>query len=390
MRSNGSITRRGKSSWRLKFDLGRDPITGKRLTRFMTVRGKRQDAQRELTRVLNAFHDGTLVEPSRVTVAQYMRSWLDNAHQLSPKTAERFKQLIEQQIIPHLGGIALQKLKPIQVANWHSTILKGGGKDGRPLSAATVRQAQRILHLAFAHAVKTEVLARNVASGIKPPKVEKKEIECLKGEQMGLILTALSDHPLYPIVVLALGTGMRRGELLALRWCDIDFESGSVKVERSIEQTKAGLRFKLPKTAYGRRTISLPASAIEALKAHRKQQLEQRLALGQGRPPQDALVFCNIDGAPLSPVRVSGSWRDVVKARKLPTVSFHALRHSHASTLIASGVDVVTVSRRLGHASPVVTLSVYAHLVRNNDQAVTDAIDAALRTTTEQGKVGDR
>jgi integrase len=203
----GNITRRGKSSWRLKFDLGLDSVTGKRSTRFVTVRGKRQDAQRELARLLDEVHKGTLIEPSKTTVAEYVRAWLDGAHGLTPKTLERYRQLAEQQIIPHLGAVPLQKLRPAQVQHWHGILRRAGGKDGRPLSARTVGHAHRVLHRALQRAVESETLSRNVASVIRPPKPEAREIETLNAEQMASVLTGISDHPLYSIVVLALRQG---------------------------------------------------------------------------------------------------------------------------------------------------------------------------------------
>src|SRR5680860_506145 len=134
----GNITRRGKSSWRLKFETGVDPLTGRRQTRYVTVRGKRQAAERELTRLLGEADRGMLVETSAVTVAECITAWLDGANGLSPKTAERYRQLAVQQIIPHLGAVELQKLKPSQVQDWHGMIMRGGGKGGRPLCARTV------------------------------------------------------------------------------------------------------------------------------------------------------------------------------------------------------------------------------------------------------------
>jgi integrase len=380
----GNISRRGKQSWRLKFDVETDPVTGERQTRFVTVRGKRQDAERELTRLLTATDAGTLVEPSRITVAEALRTWLGNAHSLAGKTAERYQQLAEQQIIPHLGAIALQKLRPAQIADWHQRLLAAGGKDGRPLSSSTVTQAHRVLHRLLALALKGETVARNVASVITPPKIEAEEIGCLAADQIGLVLAALANHWLYPIVALALASGSRRGELLALRWNDIDLSGATLRVERSLEETKNGLRFKVPKTKYGRRTITLPPNAIETLRAHRRRQLELRMALGLGKPDTDALVFCTPDGAPMAPSRVSGAWRDVVAAKKLPRVSFHSLRHAHASALIARGTDVVTVSRRLGHGSPVVTLSVYSHIFEKGDGGAAAAIEAAMQTDKER------
>ena len=257
----GTITRRGKSSWRLKFDIGND-ASGKRQIRYETVRGKRQDAERELSRLLHSFHRGTSVEPSKMTVADYIRGWLDAAN-LAPKTIERYRQLAEQQIIPHLGATTLQKLRPAQIQDWHSTLLRSGGKGGRPLSARTVGHAHRVLHCALSRAATAEIVSRNVASAMRPPKVECAEVDILSAQDMSDVLTKIADHAMYPIVALALGTGLRRGELLALSWGDIDLEGATLRVERSIEETKAGLRLKAPKTKNGRRTISLPASTVE-------------------------------------------------------------------------------------------------------------------------------
>lgn len=205
-------------------------------------------------------------------------------------------------------------------------------------------------------------------------------MESLTGEQMVTLLNGLQDHWLYPIAALALGSGMRRGEILGLQWTDVDLDGATVRVERSVEETNDGLRFKEPKTSYGNRLVSLPATSVDALKAHWRKQSELRLALGQGRHSPDSLVFCKIDGSPMSPDNLSRDWRAVTDLRKLPRVRFHDLRHAHASALIASGQDVLSVSRRLGHGSPVITLSVYAHQFHKTDDAAAAAIEAALRT----------
>lgn len=171
----GTIIRRGKSSWRLKFDIGHD-ASGNRQIRYLTVRGKRQDAERELSKQLNSFHQGTSVEPSKITVADYMRGHLDRLI-VSPKTLERYRELTEQQIIPHLGAFVLQKLRPAHVEEWHSILLQRGGKNSKPLSARTVGHAHRVLHGALVKATATETVSRNVASFIHPPKIETEEVE---------------------------------------------------------------------------------------------------------------------------------------------------------------------------------------------------------------------
>jgi integrase len=374
----GSITRRGEHSWRIKFEAGRDPKTGKRLTHFVTVKGTKRDAQAELTRRLASLDAGTHVEPSKAPLATYLRQWIDG-HAVSPKTVERYRQLIEQQVIPHLGALPLQGLRVAHVTNWHATLLKAGGKDGGSLSPQTVQHAHRVLSKALADACKREVLARNVASIATPPKVTAEEMTILNPDQVKAMITAMKTSPIYPHVVTLLATGMRRGELMGLQWSDIDLDGGKVRIARSLEKTKAqGLRLKTPKTKHGARTISLPAIAVVALQDRRKAQLETRVALGAGRLADDAFVFGAPEGRPRDPDWLSLSWRRVVAARKLPRVSLHALRHSHASALIASGADPVTVSRRLGHGSPAITMSVYAHLFGRNDEAAANAIDAAM------------
>jgi integrase len=161
---------------------------------------------------------------------------------------------------------------------------------------------------------------------------------------------------------------MRRGELLALRWSEVDLYGATVKVSHALEESDRGLRFKPPKTKYGRRAIPLPQTAVDVLRAHKVRQLECRIALGQGKSEPDALVFSTLQGDPLSRDDLSRDWWRLTVTLKLPRVSFHSLRHSHASALIASGLDVLTISRRLGHGSPVVTLGVYGHMFRDKDR----------------------
>ncbi|SJM33127.1 tyrosine-type recombinase/integrase [Mesorhizobium delmotii] len=393
----GNITRRGKASWRLKFDLGTDPVTGKRLTEFVTVRGTKKEAEAQLSKRLNQIDGGNYVANSKETVAEHVRNWLSAKADLAATTRERFEKLVENQIVPKIGSLILQQLRPAQVTAWHNILRKEGGKEGGPLSPATVRQAHRVLHMALASAFEDEKIARNVASGRKLPRAESADIQILQHGQIAPLLEALQGHWLSPIATVAVGTGMRQGEIMGLRWADIDLDKGALRVERSLEETKAtGLRLKAPKSKAGTRTISLPASVVDALKAHRKRQLELRLALGLGKPGKDALLFCGPEGEAIAPSRISGAWRDAIaRLRKRndngapplvehPKIRFHDLRHTHASALIASGLDVVAISRRLGHASPVVTLSIYAHLFKRSDDGAAAAIEAAMRTGAEQ------
>ena len=318
----GSITRRGKHSWRLKFDAGRDPVTGKRDTTYVTVRGTKREAQEELNRLLFARDAGTFVAPSKLTVTAFLAWWIDAAEKLSisGKTAERYRALIHAQIHPHLGSTLLQKLKPADIAAWHGTLLSRGAVNGGPLSARTVGHAHRVLHKALSDGVRQEIVSRNVAAVIPPPKVQDVEMVALTADQVRAVVAALRESAIYPHVVVLLATGLRRGELMGLRWGDVDLEAGTLRIERAVEKTAKGLRVKAPKTANGRRTIRLPAAAVDVLRQHRKQQLEQRLVLGLGKLPDDAYVFGDEAGAVRDPEYLTHAWRHCVKSRGIPDV----------------------------------------------------------------------
>ena len=205
--TRGSITKRGKG-WQVKYDLPRDQ--GVRRQRYATVTGTYKDAQRELTRLLNSVDGGTHVDHTNMTVAEYLRSWLDGAAKVSPKTLERYGELAEKQVTPHLGALKLQKLRPEHVEQWHGTLLKTG------LAPRTVGHAHRLLVRVLGYAFENGTIARNVAAIRKPPPVEEQELEILTADQISEVRTKLAGHTLLPIVELALATGMRRGELLGL------------------------------------------------------------------------------------------------------------------------------------------------------------------------------
>jgi integrase len=221
---------------------------------------------------------------------------------------------------------------------------------------------------------------KSVAATHSPPKVEEHEVPILPAEKIPALLEALQGHMLYPVVSLALATGMLRGELLALQWGDVELDATKpfLRVERSVEETKAGLRVKPPKTKRGRRTISLPPDTVAMLRAHKVKQMETRLALGMGKPDETTLVLSDVEGRLISPHSVSRAWCMACKTRKLPRVPFHALRHTHVSVLIGKGVDILTISRRLGHSKASVTLDVYGHLIGGADEAAAKAIGEVL------------
>jgi integrase len=397
--ARGNICKRGRNSWRIKIERASESPGGKPRVHTETIKGRRQDAERKLTESLGQIDTGKLIESDKTTVEEHIVAWLGRTPEkgkepppppsgISPKTAERYRELAESYIFPRLGHVPLQKLRPAQVAEWQEKLLKSGGAKGRPLSAQTVNHARRVLHRALERAMAAEVVGRNVLGIIDAPKIEPKVddngairgIEILSAGQIAEALEKLAGHHLHTIAHIAIATGMRRGELLALDWASVDLDAGRVTVKRSLEETRAGLRFKPTKNRKARALV-LDADAMAVLRAHRKAQLEQRMALGLGRPPADALVFCQADGQPLVPSWLSYSWRNAVASLKLPKVSFHSLRHTHASALIDAGLNVEVVSRRLCHSSAAITLKVYVHAFdrTKSDAAAADAIAAAMR-----------
>jgi integrase len=282
----GHIRRRGEGTWELKFDLGRDPLTGKRQVRYVSFKGTKREAQAELARLLAEAQGGTYVDPSKVSVSEFLDRWARDwvSMNVSPKTGERYRQLLDNQVKPHVGALPIQKLRPVHLSELYAKLLREGGVDGGPLSARSVGHTHRCLRRALGHATQWGIITTNPAAVVSPPKVQDKEIEIIREEEIRNVLGKLKGH-LHSIATLALATGMRRGELLALRWIDVDLDAGAIRVERSLEQTRAGLRFKSPKTKHGRRSITLPPSAVTELRALRKAQQEQRLALGSARPP---------------------------------------------------------------------------------------------------------
>jgi integrase len=354
----------------VKFDLGADPVTGKRLTRFVTVRGTKRQAQAELTKLLSSADTGTYVDPHGETMAAFAARWLRDwaAGNVSNKTFERYEALIKVHVLPRIGSIPIQKLRAADLQKLYA---------GLTIADRTRLHIHRVIHRMLKHAAQWSVVHHNVATLLDAPSVKSKEIEILTPAEIQRVLEALKGRTLYPIVAVALGTGMRRGELLALRWKDVDLDGAKLRVEQSLEQTKrGGLVFKAPKTRHGRRTITLPASTVAVLRDHWKATLERRLQLRQGKTPAGALVFATWDGNTRSPNAMTKEWRRAVHAAKLKA-SFHSLRHSHASSLISAGIDVLSISRRLGHGSPAITLGVYGHLFKPDDRAAA-AIDEIL------------
>jgi integrase len=380
----GHVRRRGANSFELKFDVGCDG--GQRRTVYRSFKGTRRAAQAELARQLARTADGGHVDASKLTVGQHLRERL--AHwramgTISPKTEQGYDELLKNQILPHLGAVPLQKLTARDIERWHAALLTSGrkGPSGRPsrggVSPRTVGHAHRILNKALREAVRFELVLRNVCAAQRTPKIVPVEMHILSPAQVKEFPAVLDGHAFAAPAVTALFTGLRRGEILALRWGNVDLTAKLLKVRESLEQTKAGLRFKPPKSRAGVRDVALPDIVVEVLRGQRKRLLERRLLLGQGKLGDSDLVFPAWDGSPQGPEAFSAAWARFAQEHELG-VTFHELRHTHASQLIDAGVPLPEIAHRLGHSSPAITLSTYAHLFRKDDSKAAKAINDAL------------
>jgi integrase len=395
--SQGHIRPQGDGSWEIKFDLGRDPLTGRRITKYVTFRGTKRKAQEELTRLLGQRNDGSYVEPTKMTVAQYLNHWLeaDIDRRVAARTAARYREIVEKNIIPKLGHVPVRKLTAVHIEAFEAELQREGWvkarakqkvKEGeeapiqekRGLSAQTALHVHRTLSQALGHAVRLGVLFKNPARQVKPPRPPSREIKILDKNEITTLLNAAKAVGLYVPVLVAVTTGMRRGELLALRWSDIDPTAALLTVNQSLERIKGKFGFKSPKTKTSRRTITLPAITVQALRRHLKEQHEARLKLGLGRDPR-GLVFARPDGQPMDADTLTKAFRRLVASAKVTPITFHGLRHTHISHLLMEGFHAKVVSERAGHAHVNITLGVYAAYIPSMQTDVARRVDAWLR-----------
>jgi integrase len=369
----GHIRQRGPQRWELKFDLGRDPASGKRISRFVNFNGTKREAQAELNRLLSRRNEGTYVDPTKMSVAEYLEHWLavDIDRRVANKTAVRHRQIVQRQIAPRIGHVPMRKLTPVHIEAFEAELQRSGyvigRKAGQGLTAHTVLHVHRTLSQALAHAVKTGVLFKNPAEQVKPPRPPRREIAILSKAEVATVLGAAG--PLYLPLLIGVTTGMRRGEILGLRWSDVDSKAGKLTVNQSLERLGGKTAFKSPKTAGSRRTITLPALTVEALSAHRAEQA--RIGTGE-------LVFSH-GGIPWDPDSLTKAFDRLIRAVGVRRITFHGLRHTHISHQLMDGVHVKVVSEQAGHANVSITLSVYAAFIPTLQADAAAGVDAWLR-----------
>ena len=380
----GSIRRRSKGSWEVCLDVGRDPVTGKRLRQFETVKGSKKDAQKRLHELLHTREQGTYIKPTKLTVAQFLEEWLQDyvRTNTAPRTAERYQEIVRVHLIPALGSLPVVALQPHHIQKYYAQALETGRRDGKGgLSAQTVHHHHRVLYEALKYGVKHGILIRNVAEAVDAPRPEHRELSILRSNEIRLILDATNGTPYYAIFFALAYTGLRRSELLGLRWADIDLEKATLSVVQTLHQLRGGKYiFREPKSKRSRRQIALSPKLAIMLWEHRFKQEQAWILLGKPLLPTD-LVFSHPDGRPIRPDNVTRAFNTIVRSLGLKGVRLHDLRHAHATILLEEGVHPKVVQERLGHSSVSTTLDIYSHVVPSLQQAAARKIDEGLEVT---------
>jgi integrase len=360
------LRKRG-DSWQICIEAGRDPITGKRKRIYETINGTKKEAEKRMHELAHQLETGQYIESSELTVKSFLLKWLEDycENNLAPSTLESYEMIIKTHLIPALGALKLEDLEPMHIKSYQTHKLKSGRKDGKKggLSKRTVQYHHRVLSKALKHAVRWRIIDSNPCDYIDAPSPERPEIQAMTNEQVKQLLNT-SDDWVYDFIYIAVFTGMRRGEILALRWKDIDFTEKIIQVKQSVtKQTGKGLVFRKPKTNSSIRPINIDDNVIKILKRRRKRMKENKLRLGKFYNNEYNLVFSEGDGSPILPRRATRRFNSAAKKVGLDNFRLHDLRHTHATLMLKAGVHPKIVQERLGHSSISQTLDTYSHVI---------------------------
>jgi integrase len=302
-------------------------------------------------------------EPCKLDVGEFLMRWLENTarEKVGATTHLRYQQIIDKQIAPYIGGLLLTKLSALDVEDFYAEMKRKG------VPPASRRQAALVLTTALRHAVRLGMIPSAPTAGVAKPKLAEREMRVLTDEEVKVFLAAARRSRHYALFALATATGMRRGELLGLNWTDVDFEAGTVTVRHTLVMVGQEFVLKEPKTKASRRTITVPAFALDALQQHRKKMLAWGFA--------DRPVFCSCHGGFLRGYNLlRNSFQPILARAGLPKLRFHDLRHTHATALLSKGLPIKAVSQRLGHSDVGITLRVYAHVLPADDAKLAGAL----------------
>lgn len=377
----GSMRQRGKESWQLRVHAGRDPITGRKQYIARTFRGTKREAAKALSALVVEAERLTPQAAKKGTVEDLLREWLQLASaSFSPKTISTTRQYMATAIVPGIGAIPAAKLTAVDLDRFYDQLLNRGAGHG-PYTPASIRRVHGIVRRALGQGVRWGWISHNPAIDASPPRVRPKEPTPPTPEQLVLLfsLSEEADPALAAFILLAASTGARRGELLALRWKDIDADRGILTIDRGIVLADGKLIEHQTKTHQGR-TVTLDPNTIDVLTSHRHRAEQAAQVIGSEITHQSFVFSHEADGsAPWRPDSTSRAFRKLCDQAGVSGVRLHDLRHYVATRLLASGIDVRTVAGRLGHRSPSTTLNVYAHFVPEADRKAASTLAGIFR-----------
>jgi integrase len=288
-----------------------------------------------------------------------------------PQTHRRYEQYVRLHAIPVVGRVSLSRLSPQHLVRLYKD------RENSGLSATSVRHLHAVLHRALGQATRWGYVARNVADLVSPPRMTRLQMRALSPEQSRALLEAAQGERFEALYVLAISTGMRQGELLALKWAEVDLDTGMIQVKATLQRTPNGFAFLEPKTTHSRRQVALTRAAVAALRRHKVSQLEERLRCSYWQEPE--LVFTSEIGTPVeSSNLLCRSFFPLLGRAELPKIRFHDLRHTAATLLLGQNVNVKVVSEMLGHSQIAVTLDLYSHVTPTMQRQAVEALDAVL------------
>ncbi len=338
--------------------------TGKRKQQWFTGYRTLKDAQSARRAELAKIDKQEYVAPTKTTTGAYLTGWLASIKRdVRPSTWASYELNIRRHVIPAIGAIPLQTLDPKRISTLYGDLLDHGRQDGEGLSYQSVRYIAMILRHALKQAIEDSALTVNPTNKAKrPPKPQSRmEMKTWSAAELRAFLDAIQTEPMYAPLVLAASTGMRRGEVLGLRWRDLDLDAARVAVTQTYIAIGYQVHFSPPKTAKGRRNVALDGRTVAVLREHRRTQVAGYVALGI-RPDHD-LVFTTALGEPIHPERLTRSFAQYVKAAGVPSIRLHDLRHTHATLALQAGIHAKHVSERLGHSTVAITLDTYSHAI---------------------------
>lgn len=375
--ARGRIYKR-QGGYAYRVDLGPDPATGKRRQAQRQGFRTKREAETALDEQLASIRAGTVVAKTSSNIGSFLDDWLiSQTSRLKPSTWESYRIVVDR-VSKRIGKVNLQALTPLDLERFYGELTETGGRNGGPLSAKTVRNTHTVLRKALSDAHRLGLIVSNPAATARPPVTEPVDRQTWSSETVKDFLQVIANDRLYSAYVLLLTTGMRRGEVLGLRWRDLDLDGAQLHIVQTLGSVRSQLVFSTPKTKRSRRMIYLDDNTVDTLRAHRTAQRREKLIGGPDWDGEPDLVFCDELGGPLDPERLSRDFRIHIAGTELPPIRLHDLRHTYATLALKAGVHPKVVSERLGHASVGVTLDLYSHVTPAIGRDAADVVASSI------------